>query len=167
MRLRLLTIAICALLIIGVAWAAVAWLRQPDGGSLPAENPTLPVVQPSGAGGGVTFTTSRGTVRTRDFFATAIASTTYEVTLLDDPESGAIYFDPVTRSFNVLVAAPDLAAFRLARTQLEQKLLELLGISPDDACTLNVFLNARTPGVPALDSAQLGLSFCPGAIPTP
>lgn len=166
MRSRLLIIAIAILAVIGIGLAVFQYVRTPSGANeIPVSDETLPVVAVNT--NGITYTTPRGTVTTKDFYANAIASTTYTVTLFDDPETGAIFIEPVTKSINIEVYANDLADLRTGRPFLEQKVLELLGVSQNDACKLPIFLSAYAPGVESIEGATLGLSFCPNAIPTP
>lgn len=168
MSSRLLLIIIGILVLLGLVIAVASKILKSQTPSAPtsSESVELPVVQ-APVNNAVTFTTARGTVTTKDFYAAAVASSSFQVTLQNDLDTGTIYFDPKTRSFNIVANAPDIAVFRVLRPQLEQRLLALLGINQTDACKLNVFLNAYSPGVPQLDSVQFGLSFCPGALPTP
>lgn len=169
MRPRLLIIIIIGLIAIGAVISLVVRMGGDSTESPLPNDPeaTLPVVTTSTNNGGVTFSTARGTVRTRDFYADALSITEFEVTLFDTPDAGAIYLEPTVKSLNIVVYAGDLAQFRARRPLMEQKFLELMAVTPDDACKLPVFLSAFAPGVESLSNGEFGLSFCPGAIATP
>ena len=168
MKPRLLLVIIGILAIAGVAFFLIAryvlTTTAPEVAT-PEDTSSLPVVTPSSDG--LTFSGPGGTVRTNDFYAAAVASTSYAVTLYADDAVGIIDFYPETRSFNIGVSGITNGVFGANRATLEQELLRLLGVSQEDACKLPVFLGTGGTGNEDLDGVPFNLSFCPGSFPTP
>jgi hypothetical protein len=76
------------------------------------------------------------------------------------PDYDIVYFDfgAKDRSFLIDIKGVDIT---LARTKAEAVFLQLLNITRDQACSLNVSLRVSSNANDKLSGQEFGLSFCP------
>lgn len=130
------------------------------------ENTLFPVspsnpVTPIPPGDNITLTTRKGSVTTKNFLKTA-----------EDFGAG-VYALSMTENYHINYYRPD-NGFQIAiltrpaqtgRDQAETALLEMLGITEQEACKLLVSLSVPFDVDPSLATKEFGLSFCPDGIP--
>lgn len=129
-------------------------------GTLPP--PITAVTSTPPTGNTITLGTSNGSVVVNNFYKTAAFITQDGQTVaIAQTSTYSIAYNVLYSSFVITILAPPLEANREAA---EHVFLNALGISEQDACSLDIY-----EGVPASVSDQdsgrpYALSFCPGAV---
>lgn len=170
MKRKIIILAVTTILLATLAVLAFRlFSAEPDTepGDIPEEDQTLPVGDVTDGEDSLVFSTTDGDITVRDFYHDPVASTSYMLTLYDDPDVGSIYFTRSERSFTIIARPVSVADFRRTRPVLEAKILELLGVSQKQACLLPIFLSTVSPSREEFSGANFGLSFCYNSLPTP
>ena len=75
-----------------------------------------------------------------------------------------VFYDSTNGSFTVALLKEPLGQVRV---EMEQFLMQTLGITQEDMCRLNYYVGTTSSVNPRYDSKNLGFSFCPGATALP
>jgi hypothetical protein len=75
-----------------------------------------------------------------------------------------VYYDSTTGAFTIALKEEPLGA---TRTRMEQFLLQTLGSTQSEMCTLNYWVGTTVYVNDYYSGKNLGFSFCPGATPLP
>lgn len=150
----------------------------PPGTAPGTQFPSTGVNDPAGQGGGIeikrAITAYDGTaIQARDFLADTDVATDVNIPGTYYLEGGVyadaatpyqIFFDDADDYFGITLYKEPLGA---NRRNAEEALMKRLGISDQDMCRLS-YVIAPGPGVAeTYEGANLGFSFCPGAVKLP
>lgn len=86
-----------------------------------------------------------------------------DIILADTPEFSISYYRP-DQSFAISIMSKN---FKDSREKAEKNLLKILGLSSEEACKLKLTLSTPTFINAEIAGGNYGLSFCPGATPSP
>lgn len=123
-------------------------------------SPSTPAA-PLPTGDQITLTTRKGSVTTKNFLKTAedFGAGVYALSMMENYHIN--YYRP-DNSFQIAILTRPA---QTGRDQAEAALVEMLGITGQEACKLLVSLSVPFDVDPALVTKEFGLSFCPDGIP--
>lgn len=75
-----------------------------------------------------------------------------------------VFYDSTNGAFTIALLKEPLGQ---VRAEMEQFLMQTLGITQEDMCRLNYYVGTTSNVNPRYDSKNLGFSFCPGATTLP
>jgi hypothetical protein len=124
-------------------------------GTLPSVSGT---VYTAPTGDTITIGTPQGSVALKNFYASAksISADHTSVVMQDSADYTITYYAPDS-SFNILI---NNTPFDSIRAQAESAFVMMLGVSPSDACKLNVRVGTLASVDPTHSGQNFPLSFC-------
>lgn len=175
-------VAIALVIVLAMVWFFFFATKQ-----VPAPSTTSPVTLPSSGSTSVSPTTvgalSGGTMTTQDFIHNGVTipdaanngryllagNLGYCVTDAQKCQAGTatdfnIFYDSTNGAFTIALLKEPLGQVRL---EMEQFLMNTLGITQAEMCKLNYYVGTTSDVNPLYDSKNLGFSFCPGATTLP
>jgi len=108
------------------------------------------------------YPSEQGSVEINNFTKQAVELTPERIALLLEGSQGIVY-SPNDWTFYITINPTTIEEMQILRTEVENKLLSILGVTQQDACKLRVVIRTLpAPYVTEVDSQTFGLSYCNG-----
>lgn len=111
----------------------------------------------------MTLETSRGPLSVNNFINDPVERVGNTVGISRASQFSIVYFESENAFAITLLSLP----LSSARSTAEENLLQQLGIAAQDACALAISVSVPYTIDDDYSGRELGLSFCPGAVPLP